>query len=568
MLSKLSEAAVLFGLLCNINAVVSTATPRAATSLLPQMYKRLPLGAVLPSGWLTDQLTLQANGLHGNEYEFYNWVANGTWTGGTATYSDLNEGPSYWFNGNVGAAFLLNDSRLKSQVQSFLDYVIDNQGSDGWIGPEPRTLWGRYPYMLGAMQFAEADPTQTDKIVTSMMKFVTLTNTMLHNNYTGIEEWGAARWQDYTLVLQWLYDEHANGQEAMLLDTMQLLKASGMDWTSVFSAANFPTGDVGSDGTIENHGVNLGQALKSEAVGYRFTQSQADVASTSQRWDILYKYHGLPTGIFNADEHLAGLDANRGAELCMVVETMYSGSYVWQSFGDNAIADKVERMAYNALPATLTGNMWSHQYLQQLNQIWAKPLQPNVFATDGSYSNVFGIEPNYPCCAVNHGQGWPKFISNAFVTTPDQSSLVQVYLGPFTVKTTLANNNAVSVSVNTHYPFADNITVSITAGSAYTHYVRIPTWAQTNGQGTISVNSGAPAAISVNGDSLLAVHAAAGTTTFVLNLPANIEKTYGPSGGLQVGRGPLFWSSDIFHSDKTLATNAVMSSNRHPGLRG
>ena len=165
----------------------------------------------------------------------------------------------------------------------------------------------------------------------------------------------------------------------MLLETMQLLKASGTNWTSVFEPANFPTGekypiefisylvtknfhcypgDVGGDGTIENHGVNLGQALKSEAVGYRFTQSQADVASTTQRWQILYKYHGRPTGIFGADEHLAGLDANRGSELCMVVETMYSGSYVWQSFGENDIADKVERMAYNALPATLTGSEW------------------------------------------------------------------------------------------------------------------------------------------------------------------------------------------------------------------
>ena len=39
---------------------------------------------------------------------------------------------------------------------------------------------------------------------------------------------------------------------------------------------------------------------------------------------------------------------------------------------------------------------------------------------------------------MNHPQGWPKFISNAFVTTPDQASLVQVYLGPYTVNTTLA----------------------------------------------------------------------------------------------------------------------------------
>lgn len=142
----------------------------------------------------------------------------------------------------------------------------------------------------------------------------------------------------------------------MLLDTMQLLRASGTNWTSVFSPANFPTGDVGTDATDENHGVNLGQALKSEAVGYRFTQSQADVDSTSQRWSILYQYHGRPSGIFGADEHLAGLDANRGSELCTVVETMYSGSYVYQSFGQNNIADQVEKLAYNALPATLTGS--------------------------------------------------------------------------------------------------------------------------------------------------------------------------------------------------------------------
>lgn len=52
-------------------------------------------------------------------------------------------GGSYWFNGIVGAAFLLDDSRLKTQAQGFLDYVIENQAADGWLGPEPRTLWGR-----------------------------------------------------------------------------------------------------------------------------------------------------------------------------------------------------------------------------------------------------------------------------------------------------------------------------------------------------------------------------------------------------------------------------------------
>jgi hypothetical protein len=35
---------------------------------------------------------------------------------------------------------------------------------------------------------------------------------------------------------------------------------------------------------------------------------------------------------------------------------MYSGSYTYQAFGNNSIADLVERMAYNALSATLTSS--------------------------------------------------------------------------------------------------------------------------------------------------------------------------------------------------------------------
>lgn len=161
------------------------------------------------------------------------------------------------------------------------------------------------------------------------------------------------------------------------------------------------------------------------------------------------------------------------------------------------------------------------------------------------------------CCTVNHGQGWPKFISNSFLTTADGKSLIQAYLGPLKVKTILADNNTVSVVVDTRYPFYNNMTVTIMASSAFTHYVRIPEWAKTSGGGTIAVNGGSSAPISVNSRSLLAVSAAIGTTTFVLNLPADIEKTYGPTGGVQVSRGPLFWSSDIFHSNKVLASNSA-----------
>jgi hypothetical protein len=296
----------------------------------------------------------------------------------------------------------------------------------------------------------------------------------------------------------------------------------------------------------------MAEGLKALPSTYRFTHNQSDLDAASKGWDLLFQYHGRPSGIFAADEYLAGLEAVRGTELCLVVETMFSGSYLYQVIGDPKFADRVERITYNALPATLTGDMWSRQYLQQQNQIGAQNMNPNPFPNDGAYSNVFGLEPNYPCCTVNHPQGWPKFISNAFLTTPDQASLVHLYLGPFVTSVTLAGGNAVTATVDTQYPFSDVLTTTVKAAKAFTYYVRIPSWVV---GGTIAVNGGSATAVSpVNG--LQAVSIPAGTTKFVLNLPAPVTTESRPHGSIAVHRGPLHYAFDIPRTQKVLTKNA------------
>lgn len=81
----------------------------------------------------------------------------------------------------------------------------------------------------------------------------------------------------------------------------------------------------------------------------------SDIERISSGWDLLFKYHGRPSGIYSADEYLAGLSATRGTELCTVVEAMFSANYLFQVIGDMKFLDRAERMAYNALPAELTG---------------------------------------------------------------------------------------------------------------------------------------------------------------------------------------------------------------------
>ena len=95
-------------------------------------------------------------------------------------------------------------------------------------------------------------------------------------------------------------------------------------------------------------------AMKAAAVWWLVTGDTGDRASLYQMLDALDRYHGQPNGIFSADEHYAGRDPSQGTELCAVVEAMFSLETDISILGDAAFGDRLEKIAYNALPATLS----------------------------------------------------------------------------------------------------------------------------------------------------------------------------------------------------------------------
>ncbi|KAI0021025.1 duf1680 domain-containing protein [Xylariomycetidae sp. FL0641] len=541
--------------------LVKTAT--RDTSLVQPVYQALPLGSIKPRGWLKDQLETEAAGLAGNLFDFYRYVHDSMWLGGDEEYSDLHESAPYWFNGAVPLAFGLDDSRLQGQVQHFLDYILSHQQSDGWLGPEttPQTrgLWARCYIMLGLMQYAQADSSQTGRIVDAMHRYVGLAHSMLQNNFTGLiakegdvfdgDGFGPARAHEMHIPLQWLLEQHPRNNSQVLWETMELMIEGatkfGVDWRDFWVPGVYPevvyAPQDQSYTWLFTHGVNMAEGLRFPLAIYRMSHDEALKTQTRTAANLLSQYHKSLAGTIIGDEFITDLNPIHGAELCTSTEMIFSMAWLYQYLADNDLADWVELTAFNAYPGQLSADWWSHQYVQQENQPWSQNLteDPQMWTNVGSQGNVFGLEPNYPCCTVNHPQGYPKFLANSFVLTED-GGIAHVLLSPGSVSTSLGGNQ-VSIEADTTYPFGMELTYSVTADSPFTFYVRIPDWA-TGATTTISSSTDADTQSGTADNDLQKFAVSQGTSTITVTLQTEPRIVTRANNTAAVYYGPLLYS--------------------------
>jgi hypothetical protein len=230
-----------------------------------------------------------ADGLAGHMHDFYRFVKESPWLGGSEEYSALGEGFPYWLNGIVPLAYALNDKRIKAQISSAVAYVLSHQADDGWLGSEKknsglRNLWARFPFLLGLTQLLEADSeTYAPKVLPAIRKFVVLAHDMLSHNHTGLVKqpgdrlsdedhiWGQVRMADMLMTLQWLYENDEDGVDKdTLFEAMEMLRRGSMDWATWYTPERYIFGDLNDVPEKElkpwyafQHGVNVGQGKPS-----------------------------------------------------------------------------------------------------------------------------------------------------------------------------------------------------------------------------------------------------------------------------------------------------------------
>lgn len=443
-------------------------------------YKPLNANEIKPKGWLLRQLRIQADGLAGQLDRMWPDVRDSKWFGGDR---EGWERAPYWLDGFMPLAYLLGDEDMIARVKKYMNLILENQQENGWFYPsgtvtaiEKYDSWAQI--LLGKVLVTYYELSKDERIPKIVYRFLESYYSLLKNGTIKLFAWGEHRWFEFFITLNFARQQFPEAE--WISDLARIFKEQGTDYASLTERWKKPV----NRWTQDTHIVNLCMMLKYEAVSCDLLGDEyKDIAETL--YGVLNGYNGMVAGVFTGDECLSGLSAIQGAELCSVVELMYSYELLYARTGDKKWMERLERAAFNALPATISDDMWTHQYCQLTNQIDASPFPGKpIYGTNGREAGIFGLEPHYGCCTANFGQGWPKLAQSVFYRASD--GLVSALMLPSECSIT-HNGVPVTVAVDTSYPFRNTVTYTVTAKKRTDMklYVRVPSFArnvQVNGK--------------------------------------------------------------------------------------
>jgi hypothetical protein len=494
----------------------------------------LPLGSILPTGWLKDQLTIQAEGFTGKLPEHWDDVGpNSGWLGGTG--EKWERGP-YYLDGLLPLAYLLQDEKLIKQTEPWIEWTLSSQQPDGQFGPADEDDWWTRMVMTKVLiQYEEA--TGDVRVVPFLLNYYRY---QLENiDRRPLRDWGKARGGENILSLQWLYNRTG---ESYLLELAEKMFLQTEDWTSIFTEFPYWRYQTRFDHRI--HVVNVAMGLKEPALYYLLSGDEVHRVAAQKGIQSLMTHHGQLYGMFSGDEWLAGTHPSQGVELCAVVEYMFTLEHLVRILGDGVYGDILELVAFNALPATISADWTSHQYVQQVNQIKCTVEHRN-WTENRDDANSFGLEPNFGCCTANMHQGWPKFTSHLWMGTED-GGLAAISYAPCEVKVTVADGVQAHLTVETEYPFREQVAIRINLDSQAEFPIkfRIPAWCH---KPEITVNNEKQAVHSVSGFTSLHRTWKDGDQ-IILQLPMEVELEKRGNDAVGVIRGPLIYALPLKES--------------------
>ena len=451
--------------------------------LVPNSKASLSPGRIKPDGWLAEQLRRCADA-YINVYET------------RSAEEDLLQ-KSEHLSALTAFGYALDDKRMQDKAAGIAEELIASRCDSGLFGVSELNEYR--PLILALRSLYLYFTATADRRVLSLMDsfFRFELRSIPAHPFKGFD--CACAGDNIFLALK-LYN--LSGQK-YLLDLCAELRRQSLDWTSIFSA--FPAVNPmsrsmpwsrlldGMDGENElsgtthpfyhttyhgAHGVNVAMGLKYPGIVNAFKSGFKEFNGYKNAWEKLSRFHMCANGMFTCDELLNGSSPSQASESRAIAETMLSLETLLEVGDfDDGICDRLEKLAFNCLPALSDPSETRWQAAQQTNQI-ACTEERHVFYNLTNDANVFCTQTRGKSRMPGVAEAWARLCMNLWMATRD-GGLSAVSYAPCTVSH-IIDGVPVRLRVKGGYPFGETVEISVQTKSPveFPLYLRIPEWAQ------------------------------------------------------------------------------------------
>ncbi len=437
----------------------------------------------------------------------------------------------------IRCGHLLRDEGLVEKAKRHLDYVLENQNPQGYLGPahmqssaaEGTAGWVRWPHTIFFRALiGHHSATRDERIVPALARHY-LSSTASHGNG-----------RDVTNVETILWTYAQTGDRRLLAHAVEAFaeynRLSPGDDTALVNLLSEKRGT--------EHGVTFNEIGKLGAILYNYTGEQRYLEATVNAYRKLDRDQMLVDGVPSSSEKLRGKDPLDSHETCDIADYAWSVGYLLLATGEAEYADKIERACFNAAPGAVRSDFKGLQYLSCPNQVLADATSNHNHFYRGAAWMSYRPNPGTECCPGEVNRIMPNYVSRMWLSDGNGGLVAALYGASRVTAQVGAEEQEVTIIQKTNYPFSERIDFKILAESPveFTLTLRIPGWCQNP---SVRLNGETLDLIMSPGRFVKLERPFNHGDQVSLQLPMEIQVAHWPRGGVSVERGPLVYALRI-----------------------
>ena len=553
-------------------------------------FELLPLGSVMPAGWIKEQMDDQIESgfcryldelspmimkdqIWGKQRRSASRPDEKNMPDVGFDAKDLQwwngESQGNWFDGFFRTAVLTQNARALAKTDSIVNYLLSTQDEDGYMGVYDTSLrfkntegngelWTQAVALRALLGYYEYS--KNEKILSAVEKAVKRTMTAYNeqamNPFEGKSTGGIPHGLMFADVTEALYRYTHN---TVYRDyTAWLYKA--------FSSAKPEDNDIhysflkDSSKNFIGHSAHTFEHLRVLLYAYYFT-GHGELAKALSNYYFKMEKVMLPGGVPFGFENMWGLLANpdsTAAEYCDMVEYELSMIRDLQLTGERSYGDRIEKAFFNSMQGARFPDNKAIVYDKTDNCYFLDMKNPGYNKAKGigysEYETRYKYSPTQEdvavCCVPNACKSYPYYVSHMWMKSSD--GLAATIYGPCVLNTEI-NGTKITIVEKTSYPFYENIEFQVSAEkeTEFCIRLRIPEWSVST-----VVNSVEAKTKTENGYYVI-TRRWNKCDTFSISFQSEIKAAKAFDGSVSLSKGPLVYALDIPSVDKHTRTYNV-----------